>query len=46
LRQLSREPRPRPRVEIADKPLDDLTLDDIQLRDYRSADGLDFAVAD
>ena len=46
LEQLAREPLERPRVEIADKPLDDLTFDDIQLRDYRCADGLDFAVAE
>ncbi|MFB6354676.1 MAG: thymidylate synthase [Halobacteriales archaeon] len=46
LEQLAREPLERPRVEIADKPLDELAFDDIQLRDYRSADGLDFAVAE
>jgi len=46
LEQLSREPLARPRVEIADKPLDELTYDDIRLLDYRSADGLDFAVAE
>ena len=46
LEQLAREPRDRPRVEIADKPLDDLTFDDVRLRDYRSAAGLDFAVAE
>jgi len=46
LEQLAREPLERPRVEIADRPLDDLTFDDIRLREYRSADGLDFAVAE
>ncbi len=46
LEQLAREPLERPRVEIADRPLDELTFDDIRLREYRSADGLDFAVAE
>lgn len=46
LEQLAREPLERPRVEIADKPLDELAFDDIRLRGYRSADGLDFAVAE
>jgi thymidylate synthase len=46
LEQLSRAPLERPRVEIAEKPLDELTFEDIRLRDYRSADGLDFAVAE
>ena len=46
LEQLSREPRSRPRIEIADKPLDQLTFDDIQLKDYDPADGIRFAVAE
>ncbi|QHS16414.1 thymidylate synthase [haloarchaeon 3A1-DGR] len=46
LEQLSREPRSRPRIEIADKPLDELTFDDIELHDYDSADGITFAVAE
>ncbi|GAB7090405.1 hypothetical protein JCM18237_06760 [Halorubrum luteum] len=46
LEQLSREPRERPRIEIADKPLDELTYEDIQLADYDCADGLTFAVAE
>jgi thymidylate synthase len=46
LEQLAREPLDRPRVEIADRPLDELTVDDIQLHGYRSADGLEFAVAE
>ena len=46
LRQCAREPRPRPRVEIADKPLSDLTYDDIRLREYESADGIPFKVAE
>ncbi|WP_254543606.1 thymidylate synthase [Halomarina pelagica] len=46
LEQLSREPRDRPRVEIADKPLDELTYDDVRLRNYDSAPGIRFAVAE
>ena len=46
LTQLSREPRSRPRIEIADKPLDELTFDDIELTDYDPADGISFAVAE
>ncbi len=34
-RQLSREPYPLPRVRIADKPLDALELEDIELIGYR-----------
>ena len=46
LTQLSREPRERPRIEIADKPLDELAFDDIELTDYDPADGISFAVAE
>ena len=46
LEQLSREPRERPRIEIADEPLDELTYEDVELVDYDSADGLSFAVAE
>jgi thymidylate synthase len=46
LLQLSREPRDRPRLEVADKPLDDLTYGDIRLRDYDAAPGIGFAVAE
>ncbi|SNR39234.1 thymidylate synthase [Halorubrum vacuolatum] len=46
LEQLSREPRNRPRIEIADVPLDELTYDDIELVEYDCADGLRFAVAE
>ena len=43
--QLTREPYPLPRVEIADKPLDALTFDDIQLRDYQHHPFIRFAVS-
>ncbi|WP_323677954.1 thymidylate synthase, partial [Halorubellus sp. PRR65] len=43
LEQLSREPRERPRIEIADVPLDELTYEDIEVVDYDSADGISFA---
>ncbi|PSP97703.1 thymidylate synthase [Halobacteriales archaeon QS_5_70_17] len=46
LEQLSREPRPRPTVEIADRPLDELTFEDVELRDYDPAPGIEFAVAE
>lgn len=46
LTQLSREPRSRPAIEIADKPLDALGFDDIELLNYNPADGISFAVAE
>ncbi|ELZ29227.1 thymidylate synthase [Halosimplex carlsbadense 2-9-1] len=46
LAQLTREPRDRPTIEVADKPIDDLTYEDIAVRDYDPAPGLDFAVAE
>jgi len=46
LTQLAREPRDRPRVAVADEPLDDLTFDDVELRDYDPAPGIDFRVAE
>ena len=46
LTQLTREPRDRPEIEIADKPLDELEFDDIQLREYSAHPGLSFAVAE
>jgi len=46
LTQLSRNPRSRPTIEIADKPLDDLAFDDIELINYDPADGISFAVAE
>jgi len=46
LEQLTREPRDRPTIEVADKPIDDLAFEDVRLRDYESAPGLAFAVAE
>jgi thymidylate synthase len=46
LEQLTREPRARPTIDVADKPIDELAFDDIELREYDSAPGLDFAVAE
>lgn len=46
LEQLSREPLERPAIEIADKPLEELGAEDIQLRDYESHPGIRFAVAE
>jgi thymidylate synthase len=46
LEQLSREPRERPRIDIADKPLDELRFEDVELVGYDSAPGIDFEVAE
>ena len=46
LEQCAREPRERPTMEIADEPLDDLTYDDFELRDYDPAPGISFSVAE
>jgi thymidylate synthase len=43
--QLTRQPYPLPRVEIADKPLFDLTYDDILLRDYQHHPFIRFPVS-
>lgn len=46
LTQLTRTPKESPCLRIADKPLDDLEYDDIELLDYDSYDGLNFSVAE
>jgi thymidylate synthase len=46
LRQCSREPRERPRIEVADKGLDDLEFDDIEVHEYDPASGISFEVAE
>jgi thymidylate synthase len=46
LEQCSREPRDRPRIEVADVPLEDLTFGDVELHDYDPAPGIEFAVAE
>ncbi|SFB94685.1 thymidylate synthase [Halobiforma haloterrestris] len=46
LEQLSREPLERPTLEVADVSIDELTADDVQLRDYESHDGIEFGVAE
>jgi thymidylate synthase len=46
LLQCSREPRERPTVEIADKPIEQLTAEDFELRGYDPAPGIEFAVAE
>lgn len=43
--QISREPLPLPQLEIADKPLDALTLDDFELKDYQHHPPIKFEVA-
>jgi thymidylate synthase len=46
LEQLSREPLERPRIRVADRPIDELGFDDIELLDYDSHDGIRFRVAE
>ncbi|RLM59347.1 thymidylate synthase [Halobellus sp. Atlit-31R] len=46
LEQCAREPRPRPTIDVADVPLDDLTFDDVSLSGYDPAPGIRFAVAE
>ena len=46
LEQLTRDPRPRPTIEVADRPLEELAFEDITLRDYDPAPGIEFAVAE
>jgi thymidylate synthase len=46
LEQCARTPKTRPRIEIADRPLDELGFEDIQLHEYDSEPGLRFAVAE
>jgi thymidylate synthase len=46
LEQCSREPGPKPTLDIAEKPLDDLTFDDIVLSGYEPDAGIRFAVAE
>jgi len=46
LTQLTREPRERPTVEVANEPLDELSFDDFELSGYDPAPGIDFAVAE
>ncbi len=43
--QLEREPYPRPQLEIAGKPFDELTFDDFQLHNYRYHEPIRFDVA-
>ncbi|WP_247000335.1 thymidylate synthase [Halosolutus gelatinilyticus] len=46
LEQLSREPLDRPTLEIDATSIDDLTYEDVRLRDYDSHPGLKFSVAE
>lgn len=43
--QLTRKPLPLPRLEIAKRPIDQLTFDDFELMDYKHHDGIKFEVA-
>lgn len=46
LTQLTREPRERPQLRVADVPLDELSFDDVRLEGYDPAPGISFAVAE
>lgn len=46
LEQLTRKPKSRPEIEIADRPLDELTVDDVHLREYEADPAIEFAVAE
>jgi thymidylate synthase len=46
LEQCAREPRERPRIDIADVPMDDLTFEDVQVAGYDPAPGISFEVAE
>lgn len=46
LEQISRNPRERPEMEIANKNLDDLEYEDFELKSYNPHPGLKFAVAE
>lgn len=46
LDQISRDPRERPEMEIADKDIDDLEYEDFNLKDYNPHPGIKFAVAE
>jgi thymidylate synthase len=46
LTQLTREPLSRPEVVVADVPIDELTVEDVELRGYESHPGLRFEVAE
>jgi len=46
LEQCAREPRERPEIDVADVPLDDLAVDDVELSGYDPAPGIRFGVAE
>jgi thymidylate synthase len=46
LTQLTREPRNRPELQVADVPLGELSAEDIRLEEYDPAPGISFAVAE
>ena len=46
LEQCARGPRARPEIDVADVPLDELSVDDIELSGYDPAPGIRFGVAE
>jgi thymidylate synthase len=45
IEQLKREPLPLPKLIISKKPIDELTFEDFELKDYKSHDKIRFEVA-
>jgi len=46
LKQLSREPREKPKIKVPGKDIDELGYDDFELEDYNPHPGLKFSVAE
>lgn len=46
LKQLSRDPKERPSLHVANKPLDELTYEDIYVEDYDPHEKLSFGIAE
>jgi len=46
LKQLSREPRERPRMEVPNKPIEEMEYEDFELKNYNPHPGIKFAVAE
>jgi thymidylate synthase len=46
LKQLSREPRERPEMEVPEKPIEEMEYEDFELKDYNPHPGIKFSVAE
>ena len=45
-KQINRDPRQLPEIEIADKGIDEIEFDDIELKEYDPHPGIKFGVAE